>query len=164
MAEKTDAIALTLSACKHAGIVCVDGRAGETIITAKADGTLVAGKMVGVLTTIGATLGDIDGIIDGGFETVMGILLPKYNVDCDTPVADGKVVEIVIPKAGRHYNVAIKNPGAAIAAGRPFVYAGAGDTDGSLTLSTDVLIIAVCRAARGIADTSLFGEMIWGPN
>lgn len=161
MVEKTDAIALKLSACKHAGIVCVDGRDGEEIVTAKADGTLKAGHMVGILTTIGATLGDIDGIIDGGFETVMGILLPKYNVDCDTAVADGLTVEIVIPKTGRHYNVAIEDPAAAIAGGTPFIY---GNTDGNLEKSADVLLLAVCRSARGIADTSRYAEMIWGPN
>ena len=161
MVEKTDPIALLLSACKHAGIVCVDGRDGERIVSAKADGVLVAGQMVGVLTTIGATQGDIDGIIDGGFETVMGILLPKYNVDCDTAVADGKAVEIVIPVPGHHYNVKITDPGGAIAGGIPFKYSAA---DGELVKQTDVLILAVCRSARGIADTSIFAEMIWGPN
>ena len=162
MAEKTDPIALLLSACKHAGIVCVDGRDGENIITAKADGVLVAGNMVGILTTIGATLGDIDGIIIDGFETVMGILLPKYNVDADTPVADGLTVEIVIPKSGRHYNVAIEDPGAAIAAGVYFIY---GNTDGNLEKGDgNVEKVAVARSARGIADTSRFAELIWGTN
>lgn len=161
MVEKTDAIALKLSACKHAAIVCVDGRDGEEIVTAKADGTLKAGNMVGILTTIGATLGDIDGIVNGGFETVMGILLPKYNVDSDTAVADGLTVELVIPKAGRHYNVAIEDPTAAIAGGTPFIY---GSVDGNLVKSVDVLILAVCRSARGIANTSRYAEMIWGPN
>jgi len=103
------------------------------------------------------------GIVDGGFETVMGILLPKYNVDCDTPVADGKSVEIVIPKAGRHYNVAIEDPSGAIAGGYPFIY---GNTDGNLEKGAgpDVLLLAVCRSARGIANTSRFAEMIWGAN
>ena len=162
MVEKTDAIALKLSACKHAGIVCVDGRDGETIITAKADGTLVAGNVVNVITTSGATLGDIDGVEDGVSESVMGILLPKYNVDCDTAVADGLTVEIVIPKAGRHYNVAIVDTGAAIAAGIGFTY---GTTSGNLTESTpEAQLLAVARNARGIANTSRFAEMIWGPN
>lgn len=161
MAEKTDPIALKLSACLHSSIVCVDGRDGENIITAKADGVLKAGHMVGILTTIGATLGDIDGIVDGGFETVMGILLPKFNVDADTAVEDGLTVEIVIPKAGRHYNVAIEDPAAAIAGGTPFIY---GNTDGNLEKSVDVLVLAVARAARGIADTSRYAELIWGPN
>ena len=162
MVEKTDSIALKLSACKHAGIVCVDGRDGEEIITAKADGTLKAGLMVGVLTTIGATQGDIDGLAIDGFETPMGILLPKYNVDCDTAVADGKSVEIVIPKQGRHYNVAIEDPSGAIAGGTFFIY---GNTDGNLEKGDgNIEKIAVCRAARGIANTSRYAEMIWGPN
>lgn len=162
MANLQDSLANTLSACKHAGIVCVDGRDGENIITAKADGVLVAGNLVGIISTIGATLGDIDGIVDGGFETVMGILLPKYNVDCDTAVDDGLTVEIVIPKAGRHYNVSIKAPAATtVVAGTPFIYS---TTEASLDKTVDVLVLAVARAARGINTASTFAEMIWGPN
>ena len=162
MAEKTDPIALKLSACLHGSIVCVDGRDGETIVTGKADGTLKAGDVVGVITTIGTTLGDIDGVEDGVFEQVMGIVLPKYNVDADTAVADGLVVEIVIPKAGRNYNVAIVDPGAALPGGQGFTYS---TTSGNLDKSTiEAQLLAVCRSARGIANTSRYAEMIWGPN
>lgn len=162
MVEYTDPIATTLSTNHLGGRVCVDGRAGERIISAKADGTLVAGNVVTIITTIGATLGDIDGIADAAQEFVMGILLPKYNVDCDTAVADGKPVELVIPKAGRKYNVAIADTGAAIAAGVGFTY---NTTDGNLTESTpEAQLLAVARSARGIANTSRFAEMIWGPN
>jgi len=164
MVEKTDPIALTLSTRHLGGIVCVDGRAEERIISAKADGTLKAGALVTVVTTIGATLGDIDGVEDAVQESVVGILLPKYNVDVDTAVTDGDPVEIVIPKAGRKYNVWIKDTGAAIAAGIGFVYsAEAGG--GQLAESTpEAQLLAVCRCARGIANTSRYAEMIWGPN
>ena len=162
MAESTDPIALKLSTRHLGGVVCVDGRAGERIISAKADGTLVAGNVVGIITTIGATLGDIDGVEDAVYEGVIGIVLPKYNVDCDTAVADGLVVELVIPKAGRKYNVAIVDPGAALPAGQGYVYS---TTSGNLDKSTiEAQLLAVCRSARGIADTSRFAEMIWGPN
>jgi len=154
-------LAVKLSAL--GGIVCVEGRAGETIITAKADGSLKAGNTVGVVSTTGATEGDIDGVLIATFEEPMGILLPRYDVDCDTAVGDGKLVEIVIPKAGRLYNVAIADPAADKAAGVPFVYGG---TDGNLTLGvlTEVETLAVCRAYKPIEDTSRFATMIWGPN
>lgn len=160
MVEKTDVVAVKLSAL--GGIVCVDGRAGERIISAKADGVLVAGNVVNVITTIGATLGDIDGVEDGVSESVKGIVLPKYNVDTDTAVADGLALEIVIPVAGRLYNVAIVDTGAAIASGIGFTYS---TTSGNLIESTpEAQLLAVCRSSKGIANTSRFAEMIWGPN
>ena len=103
---------LTLS--DAGGVVCVSGRADEKIITAKADGTAKAGHVVAVrgIGTVG-TDGDILGVTVAANVTdwFTGILLPKYNVDCDTAVADGDLVEIVIPKARRFYNVAISDPG-----------------------------------------------------
>jgi len=160
MAEKTEAVAVKLSAL--GGIVCVDGRANERIITAKADGTLKAGNVVNVDTTIGATLGDIDGVEDAVSESVKGIVLPKYNVDCDTAVADGLLVELVVPRAGHLYNVAIVDTGADIASGIGFTYS---TTSGNLLESTpEAQLLAVCRTSRGVANTSRFAEMIWGPN
>ena len=160
MAEATEPIALNLSVL--GGIVCVDGRAGERIITAKADGTLKAGQIVGVISTVGATLGDIDGIIIDGYETPMGLLLPKYNVDCDTAVADGETVEIVIPHAGHRYNIMIEDPGADIASQVGLVFSS---TDGVLEEGDgNVEKIYVCRVSRSVANTSLFAEVIWGPN
>lgn len=162
MVEKTDPIATKLSTNHLGGRVCVDGRAGERIVPAKNDGTLVAGNVAGIITTLGATLGDVDGVEDAVYEGVIGILLPKYNVDTDTAVDDGKVVELVIPKAGHKYNVAIVDPGGALPAGQGFVYS---TTSGNLDKSTiEAQLLAVCRSARGIANTSRFAEMIWGPN
>lgn len=154
-------LAVKLSAL--GGIVCVEGRAGEHIITAKADGAIKAGATVGIISTTGATEGDIDGVVVAGFEEPIGILLPRYDVDCDTAVGDGLLVEIVIPKAGRLYNVAITDPAADKTAGAPFVY-GAGD--GELVLGTLTVVeeLAVCRAFRPIEDTSRYATMIWGPN
>ena len=153
-------LAVKLSAL--GGIVCVEGRAGETIITAKADGALKAGATVGIISTDGATLGDIDGIVVDGYETFMGLLLPKYNVDCDTAVADGLVVEIVIPKAGKLYNVAITDPGADKVAGLFFIYAAG---NGELVVGDgNIEKVAVCRSLHGIESTSRYATMIWGAN
>lgn len=162
MTEQTDPIALKLSIRHLGGIVCVDGRAGERIVTAIADGTLVAANVVGIITTLGATLGKIDGVEDATYEGVIGILLPKYSVDVDTAVEAGKGVELVIPKAGHKYNLAIVDPGAALPNGQGFTYS---TTSGNMDKSTiEAQLLAACRSARGIADTSRFAEMIWGPN
>ena len=102
------------------GIVCVSGRAGEKIVTAKADGTAKAGHLVAVRgDETWTTQGDVLGVTINGDATDWwtGILLPKYNTDCDTAVTDGDMVEVVIPKARRLYNVFIKDPGATRYAG-----------------------------------------------
>ena len=152
-------LAVKLSAL--GGIVCVEGRGAEHIISGKADGTLKAGNVVGIVSTTGATEGDIDGTTDAAFEYFHGILLPRYDVDCDTAVADGLIVELVIPKAGRIYNVAIADPAADKPAGQIFGY---NTTDGNLTIITaEAQILAVCRSLTAIEDTSRFCTVIWGP-
>jgi len=103
------------------GVVCVSGRADEKIITGKADGSAKAGYLVSVMDTgtLAATSGDIKAIAVAGDATdwFTGILLEKYNTDCDAAVADGDLVEIVIPRGGHLYNVAISAAGATYEAG-----------------------------------------------
>lgn len=118
------------------GIVCVSGRAGEKIITAKADGTAKAGALVAIRgTETHATDGDILGVTINADATDWwtGILLPKYSVDCDTAVADGDLVEVVIPRARRLYNVLIKDPGATRYAGTVLTF-----VDGTIGALDDV--------------------------
>ena len=156
MAEQT-VLAVLLSAL--GGIVCVDGRAGEIIITAKADGTLKAGNAVMVLSTLGATLGDIDGIVDGGVENFIGFLLEKYNTDCDTAVTDGELVEIVVPQSGHKYNVAIEDPSAALEAGTDMVF---GNTDGNMEKKAhDALTWCPARTWKGVTTGSRFCTILW---
>ena len=86
-------LAVFLSACKSKGIVYVDRRAGETIITAISDGVAIAGQVVGVpIATNIAAGSDL-----GTFEYFKGIQLPKYNTDVDTIITSGDMCEIVIP-------------------------------------------------------------------
>ena len=149
--------ATLLSACKHQGIVCVDGRGGETIITAKSNGTSVAGQVVGIpINTNVAAGSDL-----GAFEFFKGIQLPKYNTDVDAVVTSGDMLEIVIPKHGRRYNVAIEDPSGDLDDGYPFIF---GDTVGNLEKGTNTLDVkSEARASGGIANGSRFAEVTWGP-
>ena len=149
-------LALLLSACRQKGIVCVDGKADEIIIPGIADGTAVAGHVVGVTIADNVAAGsDL-----GAFEFFRGIQLPRYDTDCNTAPTAGKAIEIVIPKAGRRYNVAIENPAGDLDDGYPFIF---GDTAGNLEKGTNTLNVkAEARASGGIANTSRFAELIWG--
>ena len=142
------------------GIVCVDGRGGETIITAKADGALIAGMCVGIVGAAGATKGDIIGADDAGTsELIVGLLLPKYNVDCDTAVADGLMVEIVIPKSGRHYNVACNDMGGNLDIGTGGVISS---TIGRFTFAlTDGVVYRMCNLSKYYTDDDTFCEVVW---
>ena len=111
------------------GIVCVNGKAGEKIITAKADGSAKAGYLVSVMDTavLAATSGDVKAVAVAGNATdwFTGILLPKYNTDCDTAVADGDLVEVVLPKGGHLYVIAISDPVGTYMAGTVFDFPAA---------------------------------------
>ena len=149
-------LALLLSACKQQAIVCVDGRGGERIITAKSDGVAVPGQVVGILTT-----GVIAGTDDGGTsETFHGILLPKYNTDCDAVITSGDMCEIVIPTAGHRYNVATVDPGGDKTSGIGWIF---GSTIGNLQISgEDIALGSPCYSSIDVANTSRFMEVVWG--
>jgi len=161
MAEQQDAIIATLSAL--GGIVCVDGRGDELILTGIADGTAVAGQAVFLDSTVGATLGDLIGVkVDDSVDTFAGILLPKYNTDCDTAVTNGDIVEYVVPKSGHRYNVAIIDPGAAtLEAGDPFTLAAGTAGQFHISATTIETIDYWGWASRGVANTSRFAEVTW---
>lgn len=148
-------LAVKLSACKAEGVVCVDGKAGETIVGAISDGVTKAGQVVGVPISTGIAQGsDL-----GAFEFFKGIQLPKYNVDVDEVVPAGKTIELVIPKSGRRYNIAVEDPGGDVDDGYPFIF---GDTAGNLEKGTNTLNIkAEAAASGGIANTSRFAELVW---
>ena len=147
-------LAVKLSAL--GGRVCVEGREGETIITAIADGTAVAGQVVGIPIATGIAAGSDLGV----FEFFTGIQLERYDTDCDTAPTAGLMIEVVIPKVGRRYNVAIENPAGDLDAGYPFVF---GDTAGNLEKGTNTLDVkAEARGFQGIANTSRFADLIWG--
>lgn len=149
-------LALLLSACRQAGVVCVDGKQGELIVSGIADGTSVAGQVVGVPIATGIAAGsDL-----GAFEFFKGIQLRRYDTDCDTAPTAGLLIEIVIPKPTRRYNIAIEDPAGDLDDGHPFVF---GDTAGNLEKGTNTLNIkSEARASGGIANTSRFAELTWG--
>ena len=148
-------VALLLSECRHQGVVMVDGREGELIVTALADGTALAGWVVGVP---GAT-GVAQGSDDAAFEYFKGLLLPRYDIDVDTAITAGLLIEIVIPKVGHRYNVACIDPGADKDDGQDFVF---GTTAGRLEVQgADVVAFKPFKASGRVADTSLFAEMVY---
>lgn len=161
MAIIADTIYLKLSAL--GGIVCVDGRAGERILTGIANGTAVAGQVVFVTATIGASLGKLAGLkVDDSVDTYAGLLLSKYNVDCDTAVAAGLMVEYVVPKSGHLYNVAITDPGVATIEAGDTITLAAG-TAGQFHVA-NVTVDAKDYwgyCTKNVANTSRFCEMMW---
>jgi len=147
-------LAVKLSAL--GGRVCVEGREGETIITAKSDGTSVAGQVVGIPIATGIAAGTDD----AAFEYFSGIQLERYDTDCDTAVTAGLMIEIVIPKTGRRYNCAIVDPAADKDQGQGFVF---GTTAGNLEIGGgDIVVFEVAHAFTGIANTSRFADLVWG--
>jgi len=146
------------------GVVCVSGRADEKIITAKADGTAKAGQPVAVrgIGTVG-TDGDVLGVTVAGNATdwFTGILLPKYNVDCDTAVADGGLVEIVIPKARRLYNVAISDPTEDKEIGLAVDFPAADVGNMAIAGSTAEVVDFYAITTQLTKDTSRFCEVRW---
>ena len=146
------------------GVVCVSGRADEKIITAKADGTAKAGQPVAVrgIGTVG-TDGDVLGVTVAADATdwVTGIVLPKYNVDCDTAVADGDLVEIVIPKARRLYNVAISDPTEDKEIGLAVDFPAADVGNMAIAGSTAEVVDFYAITTQLTKDTSRFCEVRW---
>lgn len=136
------------------GIVCVDGRGGETIISAIADGTAKAGQVVGITTATNVAAGTDD----AAFEFFTGILLPRYDTDVDTVPTSGDAIEIVIPKSGRHYNVAIVDPGGDKGPGIGFVF---GTTAGNMEIQADIVVLNRASGTHMIANTSRFAEVTW---
>ena len=148
-------LATLLSACRHQGIVCVDGRDGEKIITALADGTAVAGQVVGVPGATGVAAGSDD----GAFEYFKGILLPRYDTDVDTAPTATRLVEIVIPKVGHRYNIAIVDPGGDKDDGNDLVF---GTTAGNLEVGGgDIVVFNPAKMSGRVANTSRFCECVW---
>lgn len=160
MAEVQEAVATTLSAL--GGIVCVDGRAGEIINTGIADGTSVAGWAVWIEGTLGADTGKMVGIkVDSSHDNFAGILLPKYNVDCDTAVAVGLIVEYVMPQSGHKYNIAISDPSTGHNAGQTVELAAGTAGQFDISAGTIEVVDFLAYTTNGVASTSRFCEVIW---
>ena len=144
------------------GVVCVSGRADEKIITAKADGSQKAGYVVSIVGTgaESATTGDIVATDKGVTESFVGIVLEKYNTDCDSAVTDGDLVEIVVPKAGKLYNIYITDPGADFNMGTLVAFsADAGEMVIQDSALEDMYYNAIFT--QNVLNTSRFAEVRW---
>ena len=150
--------ALLLSAV--GGRVCVDGRADEEIITAIADGVAYPGWCVNVLSTAGATQGDILAVDVAANDRFTGILLPTYAQDCDAIITNGTVCEIVIPKRGHYYNVAVEDLNADADLGAACEF---GTTDGYLAIVETTIEVKdfMCVLSKSYDDNDLIAEVQW---
>ena len=150
--------ALLLSAV--GGKVLVDGREDEDIITAKADGVAYPGWFVTILSPAGATQGDIIAVDVNADDRFVGILLPTYKQDCDAIITDGDICEIVIPKRGHYYNVAVVDMNADFDIGAACEFS---TTDGSLTIVETTIEVKdfMCVLSKSYDDDDLIAEIQW---
>ena len=144
------------------GIVCVDGRENELIMTAIADGIVKPGWGITVLGTAGATVGEMllyD--VGGSTDAFLGLCLPKYNTDCDAVATDREIWEYVIPASGHKYNVAIADIGAAEGnVGTPVIM---GAVDGEFIVGTGALeVFTFCAlVSKTVVDDDRYAEVVW---
>jgi len=152
--------ALLLSAV--GGIVCVDGRTDEIIISAIADGVCKPGYAVDVIDTAGATQGDIAPTDINTDDRFVGILLPTYAQDCDAIITDGDICEIVIPQKGHTYNVYTTDLNADFDIGASVTF-GAAANDGRFLCEESTIEVAdyVASLSKYYDDNDLIMEVIW---
>jgi len=147
------------------GIVCVDGRENELIYSAISDGTAKPGHLI-QLIAIGAGVATANEILlhdhDGGDDRMMGILLPKYNTDCDSVIVDRDICEYVIPSSGHRYNIACNDVGAGALAGTVGTPCISG-ADGEIAIGTLTLEVSIFWAmvSKEVVDDDRYAEVIW---
>lgn len=152
--------ALLLSAV--GGIVCVDGREDEIIITAKADGVAKPGYAVSVISAVGATKGDIIPVDTNADDRFVGILLPTYKQDCDAIITDGELCEIVIPQKGHTYNVYTTDLAADFDIGASVTFGTAANDGRFVVEETDIAVRDyVAVLSKWYDDNDLIAEIIW---
>ena len=143
------------------GVVCVDGRENELIITAIADGIAKPGWGVTILGTAGAAVGEMLNYDVAATDCFVGLCLEKYNTDCDAVATDRHIWEIVIPASGHKYNVPIATIGAGEGnIGTP-VYMGA--VDGEFIVQTAALeVFQYCAlVSRPVVNGDRYAEVVW---
>ena len=139
------------------GFVCVDGKEGELIISAKADGTALAGNIVTVTNSTGA-IQRVD--VNGSTDRLIGILLPHYKIDCDTAITANELVEIAIPQRGHRYIVWIADPAATVDVGAGMTLSA---TDGAMVVDESTIEVADvwARLSKITVSTDRFAEVQW---
>jgi len=136
--------------------IFVDGEDGERKTTGAADGTAKAGWLVGFTATSSA----IRGVnATGDLDEFTGILAPRYDIDLDSAITAAKIVEVVYPKAGHRYRVAVYLAAAAYV-GEPMIlntgHAGMLQVGGNLEAEH------VARLSKDAANGDNFAEVVWG--
>jgi len=138
------------------GKVCVDGLAGEVIITLIADGTCKAGWIVGQATGNGTARG-VD--TDGNLDELDGIALPRYDTDIDTAFTAGDLISVLIPISGRTYRVPMTDQNGSLYAGEPMTLT---TVAGEVTAGADSEAVHVGRLRKNIVDNDTWCELVWG--
>lgn len=138
------------------GQVCMDSRADEVFVSRKADGTALAGWLVGCtdgITAVGMNPA-------GNLDELIGILMPRYDIDVDTAITAPLLVDIVIPQGGHLYNIKIKDPAATLYAGEPLIPIAA--TAGALDKAGDLETEHIARIFDSVITATTFATVIWG--
>lgn len=136
--------------------IFVDGEDGESKTPLIADGTAKAGYLVGQ-TTGNGTMRSVNAT--GNLDEFDGILQERYDTDLDSAPTALKVCEVVHPKAGRRYRVAVYLAAAAYS-GEPMIM-NTGHA-GMLEVGGDSEAEHVARLSKNAANADNFAEVVWG--
>lgn len=144
------------------GIVCIDGREDEIIVSAIADGVCKPGYAVSIISTAGATCGDIIAVDVNADDRFVGLLLPTYNQDCDAIITNGEMCEVVIPQKGHVYNVYTTDLGADFDIGASVEF-GTAANDGRFAVSESTIETMDYMATlhKWYDDNDLIAEVVW---
>jgi len=138
------------------GKVCMDSRAEEISIVRKADGTIQAGWLASCQD--GSTAVGLNPT--GNLDELIGIALPRYDVEPSAAYTAAMAIDIVIPQGGHLYNILIKNPGATLYAGEPLIpIAG---TAGALDKVGNIETEHIARIFDDVLTTTTYATVIWG--
>ena len=138
------------------GKVCMDSRAEEISIVRKADGTIQAAWLAAC--TDGSTAVGLNPT--GNLDELIGIALPRYDVEPSAAYTAAMAIDIVIPQGGHLYNIKIKDPGGTIYAGEGLIPIAA--TAGALDKIGDIEGEHIARLFDDVLDTTTYATVIWG--
>lgn len=137
------------------GGVLQDSRGNELIVSAIGAATGKPGDLCGILTTGVIEFADLDSTTA---DTILGLLLPKYDVDMDTAPGASVPVEIVIPQAGHIYGA---HGGAASTAETGWSLELHATSPGLMTECTNVEDAHIAKYYK-VAASDEFFLVVWG--
>jgi len=133
------------------GGVLHDSRANEYIITGIADATVKPGDLCTVLKTGAVRQSDKS----DSYDDTLGICLPSYHTDMDTAAASGKVIELVVPRAGHIYGCKMGDA-STNEAGNPLIF----DEAGAMAQGDGLETAHLARTLK-TSNGDTYGTVIW---